>query len=286
MDTQTGAATGLFGLSLDTLKLSIADYTQLCGLWVGRVQFLSDRYLQDSGDAHPAWHAFPVPPDHVELLQALIRNGEALSSHIAAGSHWAVLCAGTKRLEALRSAFAAAPENQRSLLIRKLAADLDHRLKLSAEVKWLGFVPPLYRRALAFIWLNCPAEALIAEILKLPVLLPTSAHFPCQDVNLVEITDAAWDAVADDADDPAVAGSAGPCRAPESASARAALDHLRGGCFTALAGSGRSEPLPAGVGSREPGTGAGGNRPTRRRHSLQPDDAVAARAGTHATLAL
>ena len=109
MDTQTGAATGLFGLSLDTLKLSSADYTQLCGLWVGRVQFLSDRYLQDSGDAHPAWHAFPVPPDHVELLQALIRNGEALSSHIAAGSHWAVLCTGTKRLEALRSAFAAAP---------------------------------------------------------------------------------------------------------------------------------------------------------------------------------
>lgn len=44
MDTQTGAATGLFGLSLDTLKLSSADYTQLCGLWVGRVQFLSDRY--------------------------------------------------------------------------------------------------------------------------------------------------------------------------------------------------------------------------------------------------
>ena len=199
MDTQTGAATGLFGLSLDTLKLSSADYTQLCGLWVGRVQFLSDRYLKDSEDVHPAWHAFPVPPDHVELLQALIRNGEALSSHIAAGSHWAVLCTGTKRLEALRSAFAAAPENQRSLLIRKLAADLDHRLKLSADVKWLGFVPPLYRRALSFIWLNCPAEALIAEILKLPVLLPKSAHFPYPDINLVEITDAAWDVVADDA---------------------------------------------------------------------------------------
>ena len=32
MDTQTGAATGLFGLPLDTLKLSSADYTQLCGL--------------------------------------------------------------------------------------------------------------------------------------------------------------------------------------------------------------------------------------------------------------
>ena len=98
MDTQTGAATGLFGLSLDTLKLSSADYTQLCGLWVGRVQFLSDRYLKDSeegsGNAHPAWHAFPVPPDHVELLQALIRNGEALSSHIAAGSPGPV-CAGS-----------------------------------------------------------------------------------------------------------------------------------------------------------------------------------------------
>ncbi len=51
MDTQeTGAATGLFGLSLDTLKLSIADYTQLCGLWMGRVRFLSDRYLKDSED--------------------------------------------------------------------------------------------------------------------------------------------------------------------------------------------------------------------------------------------
>lgn len=58
MDTQTGAATGLFGLSLDTLKLS----------------------------------------------QALIRNGEALSSRLAAGSHWTVLCAGTKRLEALLAA--------------------------------------------------------------------------------------------------------------------------------------------------------------------------------------